>query len=122
MKFRGLTLVLLIGAALVFFLYVMKTGDKENIKEQADMFSAAKTKLTKANMQQAKKMIIAFISVNGSLPDDLRQMKSMNPMFTGGIDAWGNVIKYEKLSDDNFRLRSSGADKKFKTEDDIIVE
>jgi hypothetical protein len=122
MKFRGLTLILLIGAALVFFLYVMKTEDKENIKEQVGMFSTAKTKLTKSNMEQAKKMIIAFVSVNGRLPDDLRQMKNMNPMFTGGFDAWGNVVKFEKLSNDNFRLRSSGPDQIFQTEDDIIVE
>jgi hypothetical protein len=122
MKFRGLTLVLLIGAALVFFLYVMKTEDKENIKEQVGMFSSAKTKLTRSNMEQAKKMIIAFVSVNGRLPDNLNQMKNMNPMFTGGFDAWGNVVQYEKLSNDNFRLRSSGPDQIFHTEDDIIIE
>jgi hypothetical protein len=43
-------------------------------------------------------------------------------MFTGGFDAWGNVIRYEKLSDDNFELTSAGPDKMFDTEDDIIVE
>ena len=37
-------------------------------------------------------------------------------------DAWGCKFEYRRLGDDAFRLRSSGADRRWDTADDIVIE
>jgi hypothetical protein len=37
-------------------------------------------------------------------------------------DSWGNKIKYERISDENYRLISAGKDKIFDTDDDIVIK
>jgi hypothetical protein len=40
----------------------------------------------------------------------------------GLLDAWGTAVKYERLSDTGFRLRSAGPDRVFDTADDIVKD
>jgi hypothetical protein len=51
--------------------------------------------------------------------DDIRFSAALT---TGKWDAWGRKIKYERLSDENFRLTSAGFDGTFGTDDDIVKE
>ena len=67
-------------------------------------------------------MIIAFIAINGGAPEDLSRIRQTKPRITEIFDDWGTSIKYEKLSDESFRLISAGKDGVFQTKDDIVLD
>lgn len=122
MRIKGFLVILVLVVIIVFFIYYIGTGEKKIIKEQVDSFSKAKEKLTRTNMNTLKRALEAYAAKMGELPNKLNDLSLTVPISTGKMDGWGNEIKYEKISDLDFRLISAGADKTFDTDDDIIIQ
>ena len=122
MKIKGFMAIILLVAVVVFFLYTIKSGGKKDIPEQIAAFSATKQKLTETNMSSLEKEVLSYIVSNGTSPQSLDDIRFSPALTTGKWDAWGNKIKYERLSDEKFRLTSAGHDGTFGTKDDIIKE
>jgi hypothetical protein len=122
MKIRGFMAILLLVAIVVFFLYTLKSRGNKDIPEQIAAFSSTKQKLTETNLSSLEKEILSYIVSNGTTPQSLDDIRFSAALTTGKWDAWGNKIKYERLSDENFRLTSAGFDGTFGTDDDIIKE
>ena len=122
MRIKGLLAILILGMVAVYFLFMVKGKETEQIKEQIGAFSRAKDKLTRTNMISLTHSIDAHIANWGEAPTSLKDIRSTNPLTLGKEDAWGVKLKYEKLSAEKIRLTSAGQDKTFGTEDDIVVE
>jgi len=122
MKIRGFMAILLLVAVVVFFLYTLKSGGNKDIPEQIAAFSSTKQKLTETNLSSLQKEVLAYIVNNGTAPQNLDDIRFSSALTTGKWDAWGNKIKYERLSEESFRLTSAGHDGTFGTKDDIISE
>jgi len=99
MKIRGFLVILILVAIVVFFLYTMKSGGNKDIPEQIAAFSATKQKLTETNLSSLEKEILSYIVSNGTTPQSLDDIPVSPVLTTGKWDAWGNKIKYERLSD-----------------------
>ncbi len=122
MKMRGFMALLLLSMVIVYFLYIVKSGEQEMIKESVDTLGRAKQLGTELNMKTMQRTIISFIAAQGYVPQSLDQVRRMNPMFLAGVDEWGTVIGYERLSDEGFRLMAAGPDRSFGTEDDLVLD
>jgi len=122
MKIKGFLVILVLVAVIAFFIYYIGSGEKKVIKDQMGSFTKAKEKLTRTNMNNLKRVVDSYAAEKGSLPDTLKDMRLDIPITTGKLDAWGIEIKYERLSDREFRLTSAGSDKTFGTDDDIIIK
>lgn len=114
--------IILLVAIVVFFLYTLKSGGNKDIPEQIEAFSSAKQKLTKTNLSSLQREVLSYIVSNGTAPQSLDDIRFSPALTTGKWDAWGKEVKYERLSDENFRLTSAGHDGTFDTEDDIVTE
>ena len=122
MKIKGFLVILVLVAVIAFFIYYIGSGERKIIKNQVDSFTKAKEKLTRTNMNNLKRAVDSYAAQRGRLPEKLKDMRLDIPITTGKLDAWGTEIKYERLSDIEFRLTSAGSDKTFGTDDDIIVK
>lgn len=122
MKIRGFMVIILLVSVVVFFLYTLKSGGNKDIPEQIEAFSSAKQKLTETNLSSLQREILSYIVSNGTTPQSLDDIRFSPGLTTGKWDAWGNKIKYDRLSDENFRLTSAGHDGTFGTKDDIVSE
>jgi hypothetical protein len=122
MKIRGFLMILLLGVVVVYFLYFAKVGKKSYIEGAIDANQRIREELTRTNMITLKNAIEYFIANEGRTPTDLKEL-SMRRLLAGDTsDAWGRPLKYERISDSNFRLVSAGKDGKFGTSDDIVGE
>ena len=119
MKIRGFLAILLLTSVLVYLLFFLKSGQHEEIKGDIEAFSAAKIRLTETNMNTLAKTVYSFIAGQGRMPNNLQDLQSHGPVGIGTLDAWGTKFRFEKISDDSFRLISAGPDKAFDTNDDI---
>ncbi len=122
MRSRGFLIVLMLAAVIVAALYIVKTGGKSSIQTQVDQYIEAERDLTVVNLKTIENSVVAFVSSEGRTPADLRELQKFQPVATPNFDAWGREIRYERTSDSEFRLVSSGADGAFDTDDDIIRE
>jgi hypothetical protein len=124
MKFRGLLIILMLGAVVVYFVYFAKMGnDKGALQTEVEQFAKTKVKLTEVNMESLARVILGYATGDQGLPEDLKQLQRSRPSLGMGLlDAWGRAIKYEKISDTAFRLRSAGPDGAYDTADDIVKE
>ena len=124
MKFRGLLIILMLGAVVVYFVYFAKMGnDKGALQTEIEQFAKTKVKLTEVNMESLARVILGYATGEQGLPEDLKQLQRSRPSLGMGLlDAWGRAIKYEKISDTAFRLRSAGPDGAYDTADDIVKE
>ena len=122
MRIKGFLAILLLVMVVVFFLYIVKTGKQEQLPGQIEAFSSMKDKLTRTNLKTLEKEITSYIVQTGETPEILNDLDRFHLISAARVDAWGKAIKYERLSEERFRLISAGKDKLFKTEDDIIVE
>ncbi len=122
MRIKGFLAILLLVMVVVFFLYIVKTGKQEQLPGQIEAFSSMKDKLTRANLKTLEKEITYYIVQAGETPRVLDDLDRFHLISAAREDAWGKPIKYERLSEERFRLISAGKDKLFKTEDDIILE
>jgi hypothetical protein len=122
MKIRGFMVIILLVAVVVFFLYTLKSGGNKNIPEQIEAFSSAKQKLTETNLSSLQREVLSYVVSNGTTPQSLDDIRFSPALTTGKWDAWGKEVKYERLSEENFKLTSAGQDGVFGTEDDIVTE
>jgi len=122
MKFRGFLAVLLLAMVIIYFVLFMKTGEKTNLQGQVERFGRTKADLTEVNMDQLAKAVIADMAVRGKPPASLKSLERSNPMAAAAFDGWGRTFRYERLSDESFRLVSAGSDGAFGTADDISKE
>jgi hypothetical protein len=120
MKLRGLLVLLVLGAGIVFLLWMMK-GGKEQVPREVKAYGEIRLEMTKANMATLKTTIFMFITEQGRTPKNLEELKAFNRQLGANLDAWGTAIRYEKLSDENFSLISAGGDRLFNTPDDIVL-
>jgi len=122
MKIRGALIVLVLAMVIVYFLYFAKAGKKSYIEGTMDAYNKIRTQLTQVNMSTLEKAINLFTSTEGQTPADLKTLFAAR-LFSGDpSDGWGRPIKYERVSDSNFRLISAGKDGEFDTDDDIVME
>jgi hypothetical protein len=124
MKIRGLLIIVMLGAVVVYFLYFAKMGnDKGALQTEVEQFAKTKIKLTEVNMESLARVILGYATGEQGLPEDLKQLQRSRPSLGMGLlDAWGRAIKYEKISETAFRLRSAGPDGVYDTADDIVKE
>jgi len=124
MKIRGLLIIVMLGAVVVYFLYFAKMGnDKGALQTEVEQFAKTKIKLTEVNMESLARVVLGYATGEQGLPEDLKQLQRSRPSLGMGLlDAWGRAIKYEKISDTAFRLRSAGPDGVYDTADDIVKE
>ncbi len=122
MKIRGFLVVLLMGMVVVYFIFFAKVGNnKGGLETMVDARGRAFVKLTEVNMATLSREILSSASEEG-LPEDLKEWRRGRTLGGAALDAWGREIRYEKLSDSSFRLRSAGPDGRFDTADDIVKE
>jgi len=124
MKLRGLLIIVMLTAVVVYFIYFTKVGnDKGGLQTEIDQYARTKVKLTQVNLDALAREILSYATGEQGLPDDIRQLlKSRPSLGMGLLDTWGNAIKYERLSDSSFRLWSAGPDGAFDTADDIVKD
>ena len=122
MKIRGFLAVLLLVVVVAYFVYFARSGGKSNLRTEVDQFLRTKIELTKANLATLGSVIAGFVGSEGRTPADLTDLRRLQPVTTGLVDAWGREIKYERISDSDFRLTSAGPDGAFGTADDIRRE
>lgn len=122
MKIKGFLVIFLLVVIVVFFVYVVQRGEKSGLKEQVDAFADVKEKTTRTNLTSLERAIDLFIAQNGKVPKDLRELQTISRSIYVDTDSWGNKIKYERISDSNYRLTSAGKDKAFQTDDDIVIK
>ncbi len=122
MKARGALILLLLAMVVVYFLFFAKVGKKSYIETTVDANTKLRTGITETNMATMEKALTLFSATQGQLPRDLKELFAAR-LFSGDpSDGWGTPLKYERLSDESYRLVSAGPDRTFETEDDIIVE
>jgi len=63
-----------------------------------------------------------YMATRGETPSSLDDLSMSVPITSGKLDAWGREIRYERISDLNYRMTSAGQDGSFGTEDDIVKE
>ena len=117
---KGFLALFIVATAIVFLLWVAKVG-KHKIIPEVEKYRQAELELTKVNMASLERVIVAFIAEEGRTPGDLRELRALHGLLSTNLDAWGTAIKYERLSDESFRLISAGKDKAFNTADDVVV-
>ncbi len=124
-------MAIIVVAAGLLYLFWMMQGGKEQLPKQGEKkqlplpvrtYRAAELQMTKANMQSLKTSVFMFTTEQGRTPKDLKELRAFSRQFGANLDSWGTAIKYERLSDENFRLISAGRDKIFNTSDDVVVE
>lgn len=121
-KWKGIVAVIILAIALAYYLGWLGSKKTEEIVEQVEAFDEARENLTKVNMNTMQRAITSFIVSQGRTPKSLKELQVYRVVVAEKYDSWGTEIKYERLSDDNFRLTSAGKDKIFDTQDDIVVD
>ena len=123
MKIRGLLVVVMLAAVVVYFIFFAKVaGDKGGLEIQVDKFLQSKIKLTQVNLESLSREILSYAASGEGLPESLDALRRFQPAVASLVDAWGRKFRYEKLSDSTFRLRSAGPDGEFETEDDLVKD
>lgn len=121
-KWKGIAAVIILALAIAYYLGFLGSKKTEEIVEQVEAFDEARENLTKVNMNTLQRAITSFIVSQGRTPKSFKELQVFRVMAAEKYDSWGTEIKYERLSDDNFRLTSAGKDKIFDTQDDIVVD
>jgi hypothetical protein len=123
MKARGLVLGVLLAALAAYFIFFTKAADhKGGLEIMADKYAQAKVDLTGTNLESLARVILTFAAEGEGLPASLDELRRASPAASAAADAWGRRIRYERLSDDAFRLTSAGPDGAFGTADDIAKD
>jgi hypothetical protein len=124
MKLRGALVGILLALVAVFAIFFAKTdkGGKAGLEIMVDKYLESKIKLTEANLQNLSREVLSFAAEGEGLPASLADLRRFHPTAGSTPDAWGRAIRYERLSDESFRLRSAGPDGVFDTADDIVKD
>jgi hypothetical protein len=123
MKFRGMIIGVLLALVAGYFIFFAKVADhKGGLAIEVDKYLEAKIKLTGVNLESLSREVLSYAAEGDGLPDSLQALRRFHPTAGALPDAWGKLIRYEKLSDSSFRLRSAGPDGVFETADDIVKD
>jgi hypothetical protein len=123
MKMRGLVLGVLLALAAVYFIFFTKVADnKGGLTIMVDKYLESKIKLTEVNLESLSREVLSYAGEGEGLPETLEALRRFHPTAAALPDAWGRKIRYERLSDSTFRLRSAGPDGVFETGDDIVKD
>ena len=121
-RWKGIAAVIILALALAYYLGLQSRKKTEEIVEQVETFDEARENLTKVNMNTLQRAITSFIVSRGRTPKSLKELQVFRVVVAEKYDSWGTEIRYEQISDDNFRLTSAGKDKTFDTHDDIVLD
>jgi len=127
MRKKGFFALLIVAVAMVYFLWWTKGGkekvmDAIKVRDVMKIFSSTEREVTNANMTSLAKEILSFVSQEGRTPTSLREFRMFYSALEAISDAWGTTLRYERVSDDDFRLISAGKDKAFNTSDDVVIK
>jgi hypothetical protein len=123
MKIRGLVIALLLALVAVYFIFFTKVSDeKGGLEIMVDEYLESKIELTRVNLEALSREVLSFAADGTGLPETLEALRRFHPTAGAQADAWGRKIRYERLSEDAFRLRSAGPDGSFETGDDIVKD
>lgn len=122
MKIRGFLAVLLLALVIAYFIFFAKTGDQSGVETKVRQFDRTKIRVTEADMETLAREILTYTMDASGLPEDLSDLRRFRPQTAGYLDGWGRTLRYVKLSESTFQLRSAGPDGVFETEDDILKE
>ncbi len=123
MKVRGLLIGVILALVAVYALFFMKVADhKGGLEIEVDKYLESKIKLTAVNLESLSREVLSYASEGQGLPESLDALRRFHPTAGSQPDAWGRKIRYERLSDEGFRLRSAGPDGVFETADDIVKD
>jgi hypothetical protein len=123
MKHKGPIIGLLLALVAGYFIFFTKVdGDKGGIEIMVDKYLESKIKLTEAGLEALSREVLTYASEGDGLPETLDALRRFHPTAGALPDAWGTKIRYEKLSDSSFRLRSAGPDRVFDSADDIVKD
>lgn len=123
MKLRGLVLGVLLAAVVVYFIFFTKVADRKGgLEIMADKYGEAKAGLAGTDLESLGRVILEYASAGEGLPKSLEALRRYNPAASVRTDPWGHRVRYERLSEDSFRLTSAGPDGAFGTADDIIKD
>ena len=123
MKIRGLVIGVLLALVAGYAIFFTKVADdKGGLAIEVDKYLQSKIKLTAANLEALSREVLSFAGEGQGLPESLDALRRFHPTAGSLPDAWGRKIRYERLSDDGFRLRSAGPDGAFETDDDIVKD
>ena len=123
MKIRGLLIVVILAMGVVYFIFFAKVADdKGGLEIQVDKYLQTKVNLTRANLEALSREVLSYAAEGEGLPESLEALRRFHPTAAAPPDAWGRKIRYERLSDASFRLRSAGPDGAFDTTDDIVKD
>jgi hypothetical protein len=120
-KMRGFLALLVLGVVVVYFIWFAKTGTESGIEAEIGAFDRSREELTRANLSALAQQIAAYAASQGDLPRDLAAFERGMRPGAGLLDGWGKRVRYEKTSEDGFRLTSAGFDGVFGTDDDIAL-
>ena len=123
MKIKGMLIVVVLAMAVVYFIFFGKVADnKGGLQIEVDKYLQSKIKLTAVNLESLSREVLTYAADGQGLPESLDALRRFHPTAAALPDAWGRKIRYERLSDSSFRLRSAGPDGAFETEDDIVKD
>lgn len=124
MKMRGLIIGMLLALVAAYFIFFTKVdkGGKGGLEIMVDQYLESKIDLTKVNLETLSREIQSYAAEAEGLPETLEALRRFHPTAAALPDAWGRKIRYERLSDSSFRLRSAGPDGAFETGDDIVKD
>jgi hypothetical protein len=124
MKIRGLLIGVILAMVAVYFIFFTKVAkdDKGGLEIMVDKYLQAKIDLTGVNLEALSREVLSYAADGRGLPEKLGDLRKFHPTAGSLPDAWGKTIRYEKLSDESFRLTSAGPDGAFGTKDDIVKD
>ena len=120
MRLKGFLIILVLALVVVYIVWMGKFWRKDTA-EDFKAYDQSKLRLTKTNMNLLGRIIKSYIAQKGETPESLKELQKFYVFSAERLDAWGNKIKYERISELNFRLISAGRDRVFNTSDDIIL-
>jgi len=122
-KGKGALAILLLVIVIIYFAYFLRTEKKAPVEQEISRFNQTRGELTTVNLESLSRALIEWMAESGrEVPESLKEWPGARSAGLSLTDGWGHEIRYEKVSDSSFRLRSAGPDGRFETEDDIIKE
>ncbi len=120
MKLRGFLALFVLVLALIYFFWFLRSNKETKIPQEVEALGRVKEEVTRMNMSTLEKAIDFYLAQEGKTPLNLNQLIISSNLRQVRFDAWGNEIRYERVSDFEYRLISAGRDRTFNTEDDLI--
>ncbi|UCE21120.1 MAG: hypothetical protein JSV46_02465 [Candidatus Aminicenantes bacterium] len=121
MKKKVFLALLIVAVAVVYFAWWTK-GGKDKVLDVVKIFNPTEQEVTKANMNSLAKKMLSFVAQEGRTPNSLREFQLLFGSLEAAEDAWGTTLRYERISEEDFRIVSAGKDKIFNTADDIVLK